>query len=358
MKKIILAVFMIASAFSLFAQGAPSIIFDSQLHDFGTISEENGSVSCEFQFTNNGDAPLVVNRVTASCGCTTPDWTKEPVAPGKTGFIKATYAAKGRPGAFSKTITVFSNAKEGNVMLNIKGNVVPKTASIEDQYPFSISDLRLKSFLLAMYDVSTKGVKSDRMEMYNSGSTPISIHFDKVPSHITIVANPVVLQPKAKGDIVVTYKGNSIKDWGSRTDDIFVLLNNETRIASDRKIVVSANLVEDFSTMTPAQRESAGRIAVSSAVINLGLIKSGEKKVQSLSIQNTGKTALQIRKVSSASAFLVTKIDKMSIPAGQKANLKVTLIPSKVRNALNESVSIVTNDPSHPVTIIQVTGSI
>ena len=105
----------------------PGIVFVNKIYDFGKIQEENGPASTTFEFTNNGSEPLILSEVRASCGCTTPDWTKEPVAPGEKGFVKATYNAKGRPGVFEKSITVKSNATEGNesVVLTIKGEVIP-----------------------------------------------------------------------------------------------------------------------------------------------------------------------------------------------------------------------------------------
>lgn len=109
----------------VFAQKAPQIKFAQQSHDFGTFSESKKTVSTTFTFKNTGKAPLVINRVVASCGCTTPEWSKEPIAPGGSGFVKATYNAVGRPGAFNKTITVFTNSSEGSVPLTIKGVVQP-----------------------------------------------------------------------------------------------------------------------------------------------------------------------------------------------------------------------------------------
>jgi hypothetical protein len=71
---------------------------------------------------------LVINRVQASCGCTTPTWTKEPIEPGKSGSIVVTYNPLGRPGIFVKTITVYSNATDEQTVLIIKGDVIPKQA--------------------------------------------------------------------------------------------------------------------------------------------------------------------------------------------------------------------------------------
>jgi hypothetical protein len=103
----------------------PQINFEVKTHDFGKINEKDGPVTYVFEFVNKGDAPLVVSRVQASCGCTTPTWTKEPVEPGKKGMITVTYNVTGRPGLFNKQITVFTNETQEQAVLNIKGEVIP-----------------------------------------------------------------------------------------------------------------------------------------------------------------------------------------------------------------------------------------
>ena len=114
----------------LFAKGLDSdqkkavISAEQTSHDFGQIKETDGKVSATFAVKNTGDAPLVITRVIASCGCTTPEWTKEPIAPGQSGDIKITYDPKGRPGPFSKTISVYSNGKTGSFILTIRGEVL------------------------------------------------------------------------------------------------------------------------------------------------------------------------------------------------------------------------------------------
>ena len=105
------------------AQQKAVIAATATSHDFGVIKEADGKVSHTFVIKNEGEAPLVVTRVIASCGCTTPSWTKEPLAPGKTGDIKGTYNPAGRPGPFSKSISVYSNGKTGSFLLTIRGEV-------------------------------------------------------------------------------------------------------------------------------------------------------------------------------------------------------------------------------------------
>lgn len=92
-------------------------------HDFGDIKEADGKVTHTFKVTNSGDQPLVITRVIPSCGCTQPEWTKEPIAPKKTGNITITFDPAHRPGPFTKTISVYSNGKTGSFILTIRGDV-------------------------------------------------------------------------------------------------------------------------------------------------------------------------------------------------------------------------------------------
>ncbi len=127
MRKITLIIsFLIASAFALNAQtnqasAQDSIIFDKLEHDYGTI-ERGADGNSEFTFTNKGTTPLVLKNVRASCGCTVPQWPKEPVSPGETGVIKVKYNTNIK-GSFNKSITVTSNAANNPVRLRVKGKV-------------------------------------------------------------------------------------------------------------------------------------------------------------------------------------------------------------------------------------------
>ncbi len=118
---------------------APVLKFKIEKHDFGTVPEGPAAVF-EFEFTNEGKEPLILSNVQASCGCTTPTWPKEPVLPGKSSTIKASYNTQGRPGPFTKSITVTSNAKTPSTVLMINGTVekAPATTAPE-KAPATIS---------------------------------------------------------------------------------------------------------------------------------------------------------------------------------------------------------------------------
>ena len=118
----ILAVLMVVATASYAQKGVMK--FKEETHNFGKI-EQGKTVTQEFVFTNTGTDPIVISNVSASCGCTTPSYTKDPILPGKTGTIKATYNAAAM-GPFNKSITVFSNAETPSMSLYLKGEVVTK----------------------------------------------------------------------------------------------------------------------------------------------------------------------------------------------------------------------------------------
>lgn len=127
MKKFIsLIAFAALAVIGVMAQG-PGIEFVTTSHEFGNIAENGDPVTCEFEFTNTGDEPLVIVSANASCGCTRPDFPKKPIKPGKQGKITVTYLPAGRPGEFVKTVKVRTNAKRPkSVSLKISGVVLPE----------------------------------------------------------------------------------------------------------------------------------------------------------------------------------------------------------------------------------------
>lgn len=108
----------------------PVFKFVEETHDFGNIKEgPQGQV--DFVFTNTGKEPLIIQNCSASCGCTTPDWTKDPIMPGQKGKITVKYNTQGRVGSFNKTVYIASNARSDKERyeIYIKGNVISETST-------------------------------------------------------------------------------------------------------------------------------------------------------------------------------------------------------------------------------------
>ncbi|MFM9026570.1 MAG: DUF1573 domain-containing protein, partial [Bacteroidota bacterium] len=91
-------------------------------YNFGTI-KQGDKVTYDFSFTNNGKEPLIITSAQGSCGCTVPEWPKEPVAKGAKGSIHVEFNSTGKMGMQDKTVTISSNSKTGQKVLHLKGNV-------------------------------------------------------------------------------------------------------------------------------------------------------------------------------------------------------------------------------------------
>ena len=101
---------------------AGKFAFVSETHDFGEVPE-GPTAEYDFEFTNTGKEPIVISKAQGSCGCTVPDWPKEPILPGKKGKIHVSYNTIGRPGPIQKDVYVTSNAQQSMMVLHIKGTV-------------------------------------------------------------------------------------------------------------------------------------------------------------------------------------------------------------------------------------------
>jgi hypothetical protein len=135
MKKMLFTslIFVLLSGFVLAQPQGAILKFDKLVHDYGTVYQ-GADGNCEFKFKNTGDEPLVLSNVRSTCGCTIPQWPKEPILPGQSAAIKVSYDTK-RIGAINKQITVLSNATESSLTLSIKGTILQKPDEILPEKP-------------------------------------------------------------------------------------------------------------------------------------------------------------------------------------------------------------------------------
>ncbi len=329
--------------------------FEKESHDFGKIKEADGPVSFNFVFTNIGAEPFVINNVTASCGCTTPNYTKEPVLPGAKGTITVTYNPAGRPGRFQKTITVKSNGDPETQILTISGEVIPKEPSIEDQYPQNIEGLRLKSHQIAFNKVSPNEKPSQKLEAYNSTDQPMKVEFMGIPPFLKIEINPQVIQPKQTAVITATYDAAARNDWGFLYDRVGLIINGK-QIPS--RLAITANIEEDFSKLTEEQKKNAPKIVASETEYNFGTIAQGEKVKHDFVIKNEGKSDLLIRKVSATCGCTVVNVANKSLKPGESTSISAEFNSSGRSGSQSKAITIISNDPTNSKLVLWIKGNI
>lgn len=121
---------MLSAMFSVvYAQESETtVVFDKLVHDFGPFAKSDGAQTYVFEFTNTGNVPVAIQGVQTACGCTSPGWTKEPVAPGQKGTVSVTYKPSG-VSRFNKSLTVrITGGTPEEFVLRVQGDVIAETA--------------------------------------------------------------------------------------------------------------------------------------------------------------------------------------------------------------------------------------
>jgi len=349
-------IFLIPGNLIFSQQKDANISYSFTSHDFGKINEADGPASFKFEFTNTGSVPLILSDVQASCGCTTPSWSKEPVMPGAKGYITATYNPKGRPGRFDKTITVKSNANDDPVnYLKISGEVVPKEKTIDDVYKVVYDSLRFSEANVT-FKLTVDKTDSKKIEVFNPSNIDINLTFPDLPKHLTVVANPQTLKPKQKGTILITYNASIKKDFGFVTDVV--------NIAENKKIVktpifsANADISEDFSKMTDEEKKNAPVISFDSTTYDFGQIKQGASVSFAFKFKNNGKSDLLIRKVSASCGCTAVSPKSTVIRQGDSSVINATFNSKGKSGTQNKTITVITNDPVTPKKILWIKGTV
>jgi hypothetical protein len=318
---------------SVFSSNAQKLEFDELVHDFGTVKEEEGTVTHAFKFKNTGDEPLVITKVQPSCGCTTSGWTKEPVKPGETGEVLATYRTSAGP--FNKSLTVMANVSP-SVILHIKGNVTNKPENLTATYPQTFGDLRSKNkrdFSFTQI-TSQQSAPSQTVEIANAGDEVVNLTFENVPEYITVNAVPASLNPQQKGQIIVSVNGEKRKTFGYSKDKITVKTGKNSEALNVTSIV--SEKIEQ-SEKFPATEIAQSNIDFGKLTVN--------KASGIIEIKNLGNADLVIKSFSTDNdAFRVLLKKELKIKSGKTGTIKLSA-QNLQKGSNTAQIYLSTNDP-------------
>jgi hypothetical protein len=359
MKQILqtIAVIFLVAAFNIgFAQGQPKISFEKTEHNFGSFLESAGVQTTIFKFKNTGTTPLILNEVKASCGCTTPKWTRDPVAPNGSGEITVSYDPKNRPGSFNKSVTVGSNAENSSVILTISGQVEQKEKTLAEKYPREIGSLRAETNHISFAQLKQNAIETKELELINDTDKPVKVELQTVPAHLTVKVTPETIPAKGKGIMSVTYNAKLADTYGFASHRIYLSLDGSKDYKNS--VGVSATIEEDFSLLTPAQLASAPIAQFNTLDFDFGDMKQGDKKEYTFNLTNSGKTDLQIRNIRSSCGCTAVAPSKKVVSPGETVPIKVTFDSRGKRGRQSKSITVITNDPKNPTSTLRVSSNI
>ena len=355
MKKIFSTLCMALVAVAMMGQ-QPVITFEKTEHDFGSIHEEDGRVSVVFEFKNEGMSPLVLSNVRASCGCTTPTWTKEPVEPGQKGSITVTYNPNGRPGNFSKTVTITSNATEATKRVFIKGTVIPKQAKPVNKYTVEVGALNMKARTLDLGTITKGETKAGDLEYTNLKQEEAKVELATNGVTDAYLATQVTLptvKPNEVGKFQFVLDTKATKLYGPVEADVYVVVNGKQEIEEPFKLTVKANIVEDFSNLSTEQKQQAP-IIETLAEFNGGKAAAGKTLKFTFPIKNIGVNPLEVRRAYSTDKALNVKAPK-PIKSGKKGAVAVEInIKGLQAGSYSREVVVITNDYLNPIKKVKI----
>ena len=354
MKKIFSTLCMALTAVAMLAQ-QPVITFEKTEHDFGKIAEEGGRVSVVFEFKNEGMAPLVLSNVRASCGCTTPTWTKEPVEPGQVGSITVTYNPNGRPGRFQKTVTITSNATEPTVKVFIKGEVIPKAAKPENKYKIAVGELSMKETVLDLGSIKKGETRGGELEYANltQAAHKVELATNSADAFMNSQVTLAEVQPTETGKFILSITTGDNKLYGPVEAYAYVVVDGKKEISEAYKLTVKANIEEDFSNLSLEEKQQAP-IIETLAEYEAGKVAAGKTLKFAFPIKNSGVNPLEIRRAYSTEQHFKVSAPK-AIKSGKKGAVNITLDAKGLEaGSYSREVVVITNDFQNPVKKVKI----
>lgn len=337
------------------AQLVEPILFKEKIHDFGEIVEAAGPAEHEFTFTNTSTRPIKILSVQASCGCTTPGWSKDLIAPGQSGFIKASFDPKGRPGYFNKTLSVTTDFDRNPIVLQIKGSVVDKLSGAA-VLTASNGQLRFRnnSFNLGKIYVN-KAVEPKEFTVQNAGTEEIKFTKVVAPDYLK-VSVPERLKAGEQGTLKIAYDTKARSQYGFLSDRIEVVTTDTENPVKSFSVYATAE--EYFPALTPEEVAKAPALLVDKYEADFARVKQGSNVNQESILTNRGKQNLELRFVQSNCTCLTVVVDKHMLKPGESTTLRWTLSTAGRIGTQNKAITIYSNDPRNPVQRITISGFI
>jgi hypothetical protein len=311
------------------------------------VLEGQGKADHEFVFTNSSGRPVKILNVTTSCGCTTPGWSRDAVAPGKTGFVKASFDPKGRPGYFNKTLTLLTDADPNPIVLQIKGQVVFPAGEEENFFPVAMGNLKMKSKSISMGTIYiNREPVLKEFPIKNDGDKPLHFLAVQKPDYV-LVDVPEFLEAKQKGVIKVSYNARMKNSFGFASDN--VLLTTDDPAGEDKSISLYATLQEFYPPLSMEDAIKAPQAFLKEQTIDLGQHTPGVSLERNVTLINKGKRSLEIKALVGNCSCISAETGKKIVLAGDSTQIKVLFKPQNRGGTQQKAITVYTNDPRNPV---------
>ena len=347
------------------AAAQPEATWLERQHDMGVFMEQDGKVTCQMRVVNTGNSPLIIVKAQAGCGCTAVTYSEGPIQPGDTAAIGITYNPSGRPGQFTKQVLIFTNTTPKRTVLEITGNVIPTSATLDKQYPLRAGDLRISQQNIPLGELVRGKNKTEFLSAYNASTDTLIVSVSGGNAHLKPAIVPDTVPPAKVAALTVHYLSGKAPLWGLNTDTLTLscapLHQPSTAMEGTAEVQVMAQVIESFDNLTEKQRQAAPVVSVDCGErLDFETLASTTVETRTFTITNKGKNPLIIRRLWAPEGEGITaKADKQELKRGKKATITVTVDTTRQQgDMLNVPLTVMTNDPETPRTTVRLVGII
>lgn len=330
----------------------PKVIWKVNRIDLGTILEEEGLQTTEFEFTNTQDSVFFIKDIWQECGCTTVEFTKDSLGVGESGMVKISFDPTSASGYFSKLIVVTGNLAGVQDSLYLEGISIPYPSDIKRAYPVSQGFLGFRLKTINMGNVFNNEPKIKFVEFFNKGKDVLDQEAfrSQTPAYIQIFQVQQFVRPQERGLLMIRYDAKTRDDLGYFEDKIPVRWENVS--GSEVNLDLVADLFEYFPPIQREDLKEVPQLFIEQKEIDLREISSRTVVRRSVTLTNKGRRLLEIRKIQGNCECLKIEAPKDELEPGESMELSLTLDPIGRKGIDQRNIYIFSNDPVNPVQLI------
>ena len=390
MKKTI-RIFIVLTALLTMAQGFAAaqstfgnvVSVDKVNHDFGDIFTDQGPVSCTYTFKNISNKPILLLQAVSSCGCTTTDWTREPIQPGKTGTVRAEFDNNDGPYPFDKTVTVYVSDLKNPIVLHLRGSAHENAKPLKETYTLIIGNLGIKSLEIKAGTLSQRETKSGTVAVANIGRAPMKVEFKNVSDGLRLEVFPNPIPARSVANITYTIQ-TSRERWGKNwyyatpvvdgkvykatgtlpkaeepVEDLHFYTESNKRLGIGKsEIGFWAITKENFIGISQEQKEEMANPTFTKSTVNFGKVSAGVKTKVTFEYTNKGKKDCEFHKLD-ADCSNVKVLEMEKTAPGKKGKIVLELDTAGMPKGDNViALTLITNSALRPVISLQIAGTI
>lgn len=332
-------------------QGKALLRFDNKTWDVGHIPENSAKLTHTFRFINTHTAPIAIEKVVTTCGCTVPSYSKKPVMPNKEGYISVTFDPKGRANKFSKTLQIICNGGKSMNHLRVTGFVEP-VLNPDTDFPYSLAfGVSADQLVLSYSSIQQNAVpKIVEAKLYNYSAKQATLSYIiENTSGCIKVDMPKVIMPQS----VIMVKAVAVASkgfYGSFKDRIVLYVNGERSQALE----VYGTVIDD---MRGVSMLNGPKLKISSHSFELGRVRGNSLLKRTVKFTNEGKRPLVIRRIECDEEVRTEIKKEIILSEGETREIDFMIFPKR-NKVLRANVKIVNNDPKKAIQNILFTGEV